>query len=194
MHLGSGFTNCDEGMLQQDIVKSSFDDCDVKKLMMFVNAPGVDPKQMIKDMKIEGTDIDIQAMGEHMEKIAVTKIEEGKTNGNWVLLENIHLMVDWLKELNKIIDEIASGGGGSSSYINNKFRLFLTTDACPDIPISIMERTILTIIEPPAGIKPNMKKAWVIFNTEKFNDKDPKEKNILFALSYFHSMMVERKR
>jgi len=191
-HLGDGFTNCDSTLLSQQIIENSFEDCDYKKPMIFVNAPGVNPNQMVRAMKQEGTEIDVIAMGENMEKPAMQKIEEGKASGNWVMLENLHLMEEWLKELSKVLEDLSSGASGS--FINNKFRLFLTTDPTSIIPISIMERSILIIVEPPSGIKANMKKAWALFDNDKFNDKDPKEKNILFALCYFHSMMFERKR
>jgi dynein heavy chain len=78
--------------------------------MIFINAPGVNPNKYIREIKPEGTDLDVQAMGEDMEIKAMNKIEEGKINGSWVMLENIHLMEEWLKELNKTIDDIASGG------------------------------------------------------------------------------------
>jgi len=179
-HLGSGFTDCDSTLLPQGIVENSFEDCDYKKPMMFVNAPGVNPNSMVRAMKPEGTEIDVIALGENMEKIATQKIEEGKASGNWVMLENLHLMADWLKDLSKLLEDLSSGASGS--FINNKFRLFLTTDPTDIIPIGVLERSILIIIEPPSGIKANLKKAWALFDTEKFNDKDPKEKNILFGL------------
>jgi len=156
--------------------------------MMFVNAPGVNPNQMVRTMKKEGTEIEVIAMGENMENIAMQKIEQGMQNGSWVMLENLHLMVEWMKDLTKVLEDLAT-----NDLVNSNFRLFLTTDPTDTIPIGIMERSILIIIEPPTGIKPNMKKAWVLFNNDKFNDKDPKEKNILYALCYFHSMMFQRK-
>jgi dynein heavy chain len=143
---------------------------------------------MVKKIK---NDLEVVPMGENMERIAVQKIAEAKDNGTSVMLENIQLMVEWLPELTKILEDISTGGGG---YVNQKFRLFLTTDNSLIIPIGIMERSILIIIESPSGIKPNMKKAWAVFNSPKFDDKDGREKNILFALCYFHSMMFERKR
>lgn len=159
---------------------------------MFVNAPGVNAQVLVRNMKIEGIEITVTPMGENMEKEAMARIEEGKLNGNWVMLENLHLMSEWMKDLTKVLEDLSTGG--SSGFVNNKFRLFLTTDPTDIIPIGIMERSILIIIEPPSGIKANMKKSWALFNTEKFNDKEGKEKNILFALCYFHSMMFERKK
>lgn len=162
--------------------------------MMFVNAPGVNAVRMVKDIKNENNkgELEIVAMGELMERVAVQRIEEGKASGTWVMLENIHLMVDWLPELTKILEDIASGASGG--FINNKFRLFLTTDPTEIMPIGIMERSVLIIMEAPAGIKPNMQKAWKNFDSKKFEDKDGREKNILYGLCYFHSMMFERKR
>lgn len=177
-HLGPGFIDCDSSILQQEIVRNSFVDCDYKKPMMFVNAPGVNPNSIVSNMLPDGTDFEAIPMGENKEKEAVAKIEESKTSGAWVMLENLHLMVDWMKDLTKILEDLSSSGG----FINTKFRLFITTDPTDAIPIGIMERSVLIIIEAPSGIKPNMKKAWASVFTEKFNDKDAKEKNILFAL------------
>ena len=39
-----------------------------------------------------------------MDEIAKRRIEEGNKDGLWVLLENIHLMPNWLLELEKILD------------------------------------------------------------------------------------------
>ena len=40
-----------------------------------------------------------------------------------------------------------------------------------------------------------MQRAWCYFpDASEFNDKDSKLKNILFALCYFHSCVIERKR
>ena len=39
-----------------------------------------------------------------------------------------------------------------------------------------------------------MKRAFTFFIREEFEDKDSKVKTILFALCYFHSMMLERKK
>jgi len=163
----------------QEIVDDSFGDCDYKKPMMFVNAPGVNAVRMVKDINSDNNkgELEIVAMGELMERVAVQKIEEGKTAGTWVMLENIHLMVEWLPELTKILEDISSGGGGG--FINNKFRLFMTTDPTDIMPIGIMERSVLIVMEAPAGIKPNMQKAWKNFDSKKFEDKDGREKNIL---------------
>ena len=39
-----------------------------------------------------------------------------------------------------------------------------------------------------------MKRAFISFSKEDVEDKDPKIKTILFALCYFHSVMLERRK
>ena len=105
-------------------------------------------------------------------------------------------MPDYLRELEKKLAAFAAEGSDPN------FRLFLSSDpAQPDpitgqdvIPIGLLEKSIKLTNEPPAGLKANMKRAFTFFIKEEFEDKDSKVKTILFALCYFHSMMLERKK
>ena len=59
-----------------------------------------------------------------MEKQAKERIEAGFKEGHWVMLQNIHLMSRWLKELEKLLDSMLSEAGGG----NTLFRLFLSAE------------------------------------------------------------------
>lgn len=48
--------------------------------------------------------------------------------------------------------------------------------------------------EPPVGLKANMKRAWIYFPKEEIDEKDSKYNHILFALCYFHSILIERRK
>jgi dynein heavy chain len=39
-----------------------------------------------------------------------------------------------------------------------------------------------------------MKRAWTSYSKEEIEDKNPKIKTILFALCYFYSVMLERRK
>lgn len=125
-----------------------------------------------------------------MAELAKRRIEEGYKEGHWVMLQNIHLMPSWLKDLEKLLDQMANEGGSG----NPAFRLFLSADPDPKVPIGILDRSIKLTQEPPTGLKNNMKKCWNYFSKEEIEDKDPKIKSILFALCYFHCTLIERKR
>lgn len=115
-------------------------------------------------------------------------LEMGHNDGHWVFLQNIQLMPDFLKALEKKLDLYAIQGS------NPAFRLFLSSDPVDSIPIGLLERSIKLTNEPPQGLKPNMKRGWATFNREEFDSKEPKIKTVLFALVYFHSMMLERRK
>lgn len=99
-------------------------------------------------------------------------------------------MPKWLIELEKILDSF----GGEAGAANTNFRLFLSADPSKGIPIGILDRSIKLTMEPPAGLRANMKKAWCFFSKDEIEDKDPKIKSILFALCFFHSTLIERRR
>jgi dynein heavy chain len=118
----------------------------------------------------------------------MTKLEIGHKEGHWVMLQNIHLMPRFLIELEKKLDVYAVEGSHPT------FRLFLSSDPSTEIPIGLLERSIKLTNEPPQGLKQNMKRAFTYFTKEDIEEKDTKIKTILFALCYFHSVMIERRK
>jgi dynein heavy chain len=99
-------------------------------------------------------------------------------------------MPTWLIELEKILDAFSAESGGG----NPNFRLFLSAEPSTGVPIGILDRSIKLTNEPPAGLRANMKRAWCYFSKEEIEEKDPKVKSILFALCFFHSTVIERRR
>jgi dynein heavy chain len=118
------------------------------------------------------------------------KLELARKDGGWVMLQNIHLMPRWLIELEKKLDDFNREGGGS----NPNFRLFLSAEPSTGIPIGILDRSIKLTNEPPAGLKANIKRAWIYFPKEEIDEKDNKMKCILWGLCFFHSTVIERRR
>jgi len=97
-------------------------------------------------------------------------------------------MPGFLLDLEKKLDAFAAEGS------NPSFRLFVSSDPNKAIPIGLLERSIKLTNEPPQGVKQNIKRAFTQFTKEDIEDKDPKIKTILFALCYFHSVMLERRK
>jgi len=97
-------------------------------------------------------------------------------------------MPGFLLDLEKKLDAFAAEGS------NPSFRLFVSSDPSKAIPIGLLERSIKLTNEPPQGVKQNIKRAFTQFTKEEIEDKDPKIKTILFALCYFHSVMLERRK
>lgn len=59
-----------------------------------------------------------------------------------MLLQNCHLSIKWLTELEKIVEDF-------SENINKDFRLWLTSNPEPKFPISILQNGIKMTLEPP---------------------------------------------
>ena len=92
--------------------------------------------------------------------VAMSCLELAHRNGHWVILNNIHLMPRWLIELEKKLDEFALEGS------HEKFRLYLSSDRSPAIPIGVLSRCIKLTNEPPAGLKANLKRAFANFSRD----------------------------
>jgi dynein heavy chain len=91
------------------------------------------------------------SLGQGQETIAMDKLSAAHKNGGWVLLQNIHLTIDWTaKELDKKVDKLSEGAHAD-------FRLFLSAEPPPilerGLPISLLQNSIKLTNEPPEGLK-----------------------------------------
>jgi dynein heavy chain, axonemal len=93
-----------------------------------------------------------QGQGVKAEKL----INRAKVDGGWVLLTNCHLAKSWMPSLEKIVL------GFSEHYNDNpNFRLFLTSMPADYFPVPILQNGSKLTLEPPRGLKSNLKKSYV---------------------------------
>lgn len=159
----------------------------------FILSPGANPVADVEWLgRKQGIDVGKMfhqvALGQGQDVVAHNWLDVGHKDGHWVMLQNVHLMPGFLTELEKKLDHFAQ------EQSNPGFRLFLTSDPSKSIPIGLLERCIKLTNEPPEGLKANMKRAYAFFTKEEIDEKEAKVKAILFALCYFHSVMLERKK
>lgn len=69
-----------------------------------------------------------------MIKVALQLLERAVTRGHWLMLQNCHLLVKWLKELEKALERITNP--------NPNFRLWITTNPIKDFPIGILQKSL----------------------------------------------------
>jgi len=188
----SSFVDCDSTMSTIDIISQCISDSTARIPIYFILSPGAD---IVADLDIIAVKYGLQkgvsyhniSMGQGQDLMAMSCLETAHRNGHWVLLNNVHLMPKWLLELEKKLDEYSSEGS------HEKFRIFLTSDPSPSIPIGILSRCIKVTNEPPSGLKANLKRAWCSFSKDYIDESDSKTKSIVFGLCHFHSVMMERK-
>ncbi|GAB5364245.1 hypothetical protein AAMO2058_000953100 [Amorphochlora amoebiformis] len=170
--------------------------------VIFVLSPGSDPTQMLtdfaRDKKIILTQV---ALGQGQAPIAEKLFNEGVTAGNWVLLANCHLSIQWLPTLEGMIMSLRD-----RKDVHPKFRLWLSSDPTPKFPIALLQSSIKITTEPPRGLRSIMLRMYSYIPEDKFNrmenkrgggglcNKPDQYRNLLFALTFFHAVLVERKK
>jgi len=84
-------------------------------------------------------------LGQGQELLAEQAIIQALASGQqWVILQNIHLVVNWLPTLEKLIEKIVLQ---SETHGESSFRLFISAEPAPDpqyhvIPQGILESSL----------------------------------------------------
>ncbi|KAG1769288.1 dynein heavy chain domain-containing protein [Suillus placidus] len=79
--------------------------------------------------------------------LADQAITAASHQGTWVLLKNVHLAPMWLGQLEKKLQMLNP---------HQNFRLFLTLEVNPSIPVNILCQSLIIMNEPLPGIKANL--------------------------------------
>jgi dynein heavy chain len=172
---------------------------------LFILSPGADPLTYLENLASEKKiTINQVSLGQKQTARAKDKIKIGRTTGEWVFLANVHLSIEFLKDLEAIIEEIRLNkidlpkGTKNSEKLNENFRLFMTAVPTKNFPISILQRCMKVTTEPPKGIKANMLKLYSNLVRDIWTQADvPKPRfygQLLYALTWFHSLVIERKK
>lgn len=67
-------------------------------------------------------------------QVALQLLETAVARGQWLMLQNCHLLVKWLKDLEKSLERITKP--------HPDFRLWLTTDPTKGFPIGILQKSL----------------------------------------------------
>lgn len=107
--------------------------------------------------------------------------------GHWVMLQNCHLLVSWLKKLEAIIENITKP--------DKNFRLWLTTAPSDRFPLGILQKSLKVVTEPPDGLGQNIKSSYTKLTDDDLNEVPTNEfKSLIFVLSFTHAVLQERKK
>ncbi|MBR4634650.1 hypothetical protein IKO50_07065, partial [bacterium] len=168
--------------------------------IFFVLFPGIDPTKDVEELGAKmdksidaGTFINIP-MGQGQEDRANRMLEECAKEGKWIMLQNLHLMQKWIKTFENNLERV-------SQTADPNFRCFISSEppALPTIdiiPEPILQASIKVSNEAPQDLKANMKRALNNFDQERLDSCSKKNefKAILFALCFFHSLIIGRRK
>ncbi|KAL5341578.1 dynein heavy chain, cytoplasmic [Aspergillus crustosus] len=111
-------------------------------------------------------------------------ISSAASAGTWVLVKNVHLAPSWLQSLEKRLESLKP---------HKDFRLFLSMESNPKIPVNLIRASRVLMYEQPAGVRANMKDSLSSLSTRAI--RAPVEKaRVYVLLCFLHAVVQERLR
>ena len=161
--------------------------------IILVLAPGADPlsnlKALAKSQDVDDLRFRFVSLGQGQGEKAKEIIKIAQLNGEWICLQNCHLVASWLPELEAVQENI-----GEDCHAD--YRLFLTTVPTDKFPVTFLHSAIKITNEPPKGIRANLKRIYREIDDDWYREstKPAEFHNLLFCLSVLHSVMLERRK
>eukprot|EP00762_Andalucia_godoyi_P004467 ANDGO_08124.mRNA.1 Dynein gamma chain len=169
---------------------------------------GADPSSSIEALaRKKKIDIKMVSMGQGQEVIARRLVANAVVNGGWVLLQNCHLGLRYLAELEEQLFapggwvSLAQGALQQGAEVSEKFecepsfRIWITTEPNPRFPINLLQAAIKLTNEPPQGVKAGLRRSFAWVNQDMLDAVDkPQWRQMLYAATFLHSTVIERKK
>lgn len=118
--------------------ESIFDQSTPVSPIVFILSPGSDPAsdlmKLAERIEFGSNKLKFLSMGQGQEKLALQYLETAIARGQWLMLQNCHLLVKWLRELEKELEKLTKP--------HPDFRLWLTTEPTDSFPIGILQRSL----------------------------------------------------
>lgn len=162
-----------------------------KTPIVFTLSPGADPQgevqRLADDLGFGQSKFRFLALGQGMEGRAKEMIEGGSIRGHWIMLNNCHLLVNWLKQMEIIIENIQKP--------DKNFRLWLTTEPTDGFPLGVLQKSLKVVTEPPDGLGANIRQIYSGLTQEMLESSErPEFRSLVYVLSFFHATIQERKK
>ena len=169
-----------------------FSQSNEKSPIVFILSPGADP---LSDVQKLGETLGFSSqnkfkflsLGQGSEIEASKLVKSSGERGHWVMLQNCHLLAAWLKQLEKILEEMTKP--------HKDFRLWLTTLPSDKFPLGILQKSLKVVTEPPDGLKLNMKSIF-----SKLTEQNLQEclhfafRPLVYVVTFFHAIVQDRRK
>merc|ERR1719495_1400349 len=183
--LGQGFVK--EAEREPDMADVIETQIEANTPILMCSVPGYDASSRVDDLAAEMnkpvTSIAIGSAEGFSE--ADKAINTAVRSGKWVLLKNVHLAPSWLVTLEKKLHSIQAHAG---------FRLFLTCEINPKLPVNLLRAGRIFTYEPPPGVKANLIRTFSTVPAARMMKAPHERCRMYFLLAWFHAIVQERLR
>jgi len=155
--------------------------------ILMCSAPGYDASGRVDDLAAE--------LNKQMTAIAIGSAEgfsqadkainSATKSGRWVMLKNVHLAPQWLVQLEKKLHSLTP---------HANFRLFLTMEINPKLPVNLLRAGRTFVFEPPPGVRANLLRTFSTIPASRMNKAPNERARLYFLLAWFHAIIQERLR
>ncbi|KAL0279460.1 UNVERIFIED_CONTAM: hypothetical protein PYX00_001008 [Menopon gallinae] len=159
--------------------------------VVFILSPGSDPSSDLMKLAdrfgMGGGKFRYLSLGQGQEQAALTLLETAVNRGQWLMLQNCHLLIRFVRVLEKTLERLTKP--------HPDFRLWLTTDPIDTFPIGILQRSLKVVTEPPNGLKLNLRSTYFKIRANALdNCPHPLFKPLIYVLAFFHAVVQERRK
>lgn len=155
--------------------------------LLLCSAPGYDVSGRVDDLvAITNRQITSIAIGSAEGFSEAEKaISASVKSGRWVLLKNVHLATQWLVSLEKKLHTLQP---------HPNFRLFMTMEINPKVPVNLLRASRIFVYEPPPGIKANLLRTFSTIPASRMSEAPGERSRLYFLLAWFNAIVQERLR
>ena len=122
------------------------------------------------------------SMGQGQEEAARTMLTEAMRYGQWLMLQNCHLSLNFSEEIIQSLEE--------NSEIHTNFRLWITTEVNPNFPISLIQMSLKYTNEPPQGIRASLKRTYADITQDMLDYSNHFAwPTLLYSVAFLHTIV-----
>ena len=126
-------------------------------------------------------------MGQGQEVHARRLLQQCQSQGGWLLLQNVHLALDFMEEVLLTVLE--------TQNVHDTFRLWMTTEVHLKFPINMLQSSIKYTFEPPQGVRAGLKRTYTNISQEQLDISNLSQwKPMLYGIAFLHTTVQERRK
>ncbi|XP_037943367.1 dynein heavy chain 10, axonemal-like [Teleopsis dalmanni] len=127
------------------------------------------------------------SLGQGQEKAAMGLLNNALRQGYWLMLQNAHLLISFVRQLEKYLEKVEAP--------HPDFRLWITTDPTPTFPIGILQKSLKVVTEPPNGLKLNLRSTFFKIRQDRLEAcSHIAYRPLVYVLAFFHAVVQERRK